>query len=103
VEMTEAKLNEARMKESTLIARSQAAKAQKKIAQQVGNLDMGSSFSKFDKWEEKILKKEAEAEAFTELAGDNMDNVNDDFKIAGKNSKVDDDLARLRAKLNQGG
>ncbi len=103
VDMLKQKLNEARMKESTLVARSQAAKAQKQIAKQVGSTDFGSSFSKFDKWEEKILKKEAEAEAYTELAGDNMDNVNDDFKLLEKNTQVDDDLARLREKLNQGG
>lgn len=103
VDTLKQKLNEARMKESTLIARSQAAKAQKKIAQQVGNLDMGSSFSKFDKWEEKILKKESEAEAFTELASGDMGTLDDDFKLLEKNSQVDDDLAKLKAKLNQGG
>ncbi len=103
VDQLKQKLNEARMKESTLIARSQAAKAQKKIAQQVGNLDMGSSFAKFDKWEEKILKKESEAEAFTQLSEGSMDDVNDDFKQLEKDASIDDDLARLRAKLNQGG
>ena len=103
VDQLKQKLNEARLKESTLIARSQAANAQKQIAKQVGNLDMGSSFSKFDKWEEKILKKEAEAEAFTELSEGEMGSLNDDFAQLEQNTKVDDDLAKLRAKLNQGG
>ena len=31
------------------------------------------------------------------------DQLNDDFKQLEQNSAVDDDLARLRAKLNQGG
>ncbi len=102
VDQLKQKLNEARMKESTLVARSQAAKAQKQIAKQVGGLDTGNSFAKFDKWEEKILKNEAEAEAFTELAEGNNASLDDEFKQISQSSQVDDDLARLRAKLNQG-
>lgn len=103
VDMLKSKLNEARMKESTLQARSEAAKAQKQIAKEVGSLDFSSSFSKFDKFEEKILKQEAEAQAFTELAEGENASLDDDFKLLEQNSAVDDDLARLRAKLNQGG
>lgn len=103
VDQLKAKLNEAKMKESTLIARSQAAKAQKQIAKQVGNFDATSSFSKFDKWEEKILKNEAEAQALGELGADSSSTLNDEFKLLEKNATVDDDLAKLRAKLNQGG
>ncbi|OJJ18233.1 phage shock protein A [marine bacterium AO1-C] len=102
VDMLKSKLNEAKMKESTLLARQESAKAQKQIAKQVGSLDFSSSFAKFDKFEEKILKQEAEAQAFTELSeGDTS--LDDDFKQLEQNSAVDDDLARLRAKLNQGG
>lgn len=103
VEQLKQKLQEARMKESTLIARKEAAEAQKKIAKQVGSFDTGSSFAKFDKWEQKILKSEAEAQAFSELAEGTDANLDDEFKQLEQNSSVDDDLARLRAKLNQGG
>lgn len=103
VEQLKQKLQEARMKESTLVARQEAAKAQKKIAKQVGSFDTGNSFAKFDKWEEKILKSEAEAQAFSELAEGTDGNLDDEFKQLEQNSSVDDDLARLRAKLNQGG
>ena len=103
VEGLKAKLNEAKMKESTLIARNQSAIAQKQIAKQVGNFDASSNFAKFDKWEEKILKNEAEAQAFTELSGDSSKSLNDDFKLLEKNTQVDDELAKLRAKLNAGG
>ena len=103
VEQLKAKLNEARMKESTLIARNQAAKAQKQIAKQVGSFDTSSNFAKFDKWEQKILKNEAEAQAFTELSEGDSTSLDDEFLQLEQNSKVDDDLARLRAKLNQGG
>jgi phage shock protein A len=102
VEGLKAKLNEARMKESTLIARNEVAKSQAQIAKQVGNFDTTSAFAKFDKWEQKILKNEAEAQAFTELSGDSSKQLDDQFKLLEKNSAVDDDLARLRAKLNSG-
>jgi phage shock protein A len=102
VEGLKAKLNEAKMKESTLIARNESAKAQKQIAKQVGNFDASSTFAKFDKWEEKILKNEAEAQAFTELSGDGSKSLNDEFKKLEQNTQVDDELAKLRAKLNAG-
>jgi len=102
VEGLKVKLSEARMKESTLIARNESAKAQKQIAKQVGNFDASSSFAKFDKWEDKILKNEAEAQAYTELSGDSSKSLNDDFKLLEKNTQVDDELAKLRAKLNSG-
>ncbi|WP_026998762.1 PspA/IM30 family protein [Eisenibacter elegans] len=102
VDNLKAKLNEAKMKESTLIARSQMAKTQKKLAKEVGSFDASSNFSKFDKFEEKILKAEAEAQAFTELASDGSASLNDEFKQLAQSSQVDDELAKLRAKLNQG-
>ena len=102
VEGIKVKLSEAKMKESTLIARNESAKAQKTIAKQIGSFDASSSFAKFDKWEEKILKNEAEAQAFTELSGDSSASLNDDFKKLEKSSQVDDELAKLRAKLNAG-
>jgi phage shock protein A len=99
VDHLKAKLDEAKMKEQTLIARSQAAKAQKEIAKQVGGFD-SNSFAKFDKFEEKILKAEAEANAFMEMSSDKT-SLDDEFKALEKNSAVDDELARLKAELNK--
>jgi len=103
VDTLKQKLNEARMKESTLIARSDMAKTQKQLAKETGGFDANSRFAKFDKFEEKILKQEAEAQALTDLSSDGSASLNDEFKELAQNSQVDDDLARLRAKLNQGG
>ncbi|MGD1842095.1 MAG: PspA/IM30 family protein [Thermonemataceae bacterium] len=100
VEQLKAKFNEAKMKEATLIARNQAAKAQKDIAKQVGGFD-SNSFAKFDKFEEKILKAEAEAEAYTEMSEDNLTSLDDDFKALEKSSMVDDELAKLKDELNK--
>lgn len=102
VDQLKQKLNEAKMKESTLIARSQMAKTQKKLAKEVGSFDSSSNFAKFDKFEEKILKNEAEAQALTDLADDGASSLNDEFKALEQSSAVDDDLARLKAQLNSG-
>lgn len=101
VEELKAKLEEARMKQSTLIARSQTAKAQADIAKKVGSLDTGTSFAKFDKFEEKIMKLESEAEAFTEMAGE-ATSLDKEFKQLATNSAVDDELAKMKAMLESG-
>lgn len=91
-----AKLDEARMRQSTLIARSQAAKAQKQIAQAMSGVG-SDAFSKFDKFEQKIEKLEAEAVAFEQLAGENT-SLDEQFKQL-ESSSVDQDLLALKAKM----
>ncbi|NIK74457.1 phage shock protein A [Thermonema lapsum] len=102
VDKLKIKLDEARAKESMLLARSETAKAQKEIVKQIGGLDTSSIFAKFDKFEEKILEQEAEAQAYAELASDNMNNLEDEFKKLNASSQVDDELAKLKAELNSG-
>jgi len=92
-----AKLEEARMRQTTLIARSQTAKAQKEFAKNMGNMD-NSAFAKFDKMEEKILKMESEAEALGELTG--ATTTEDEFEKLEKDSKMDDELSKLKQELN---
>jgi phage shock protein A len=82
------KLDEARTRQSTLIARSQAAKAQKQLSQNAAGFG-SDAFSKFDKLEGKIEKTEAEAEAFSELSeGDRS--LEDEFKALGATSSSDE-------------
>jgi phage shock protein A len=102
VDKLKIKLDEARAKESMLLARSETAKAQKEIVKQIGGLDTSSIFAKFDKFEGKILEQEAEAQAYAELASDNMNNLEDEFKKLNASSQVDDELAMLKAELNSG-
>lgn len=100
VDRLKAKLDEAQMKESMLIARSQNAKAQADVAKKVGGLD-NNSFAKFDKFEEKIMKIEAEAQAFTQLSNDST-SIDDQLRKMEKNSQVDDEFAKLKAQLAGG-
>lgn len=93
------KLDEARSRQSTLIARSKMADAQKSMAKTLGSMDSSSAFNKLDKMEEKIEGKEAQAEAFSDLAGTQTEA--DPFAELQSNQAVDDELARLMAEMGQ--
>jgi phage shock protein A len=93
------KYDEAKMKESMLIARSQNAEAQAEIAKNVGGMGE-NSFADFSKFEEKILAKEAEAEAYTGMNSENVD-INQQFAELEKTSSVDAELEKLKASMNQ--
>ncbi len=93
------KLEEARSRQSTLIARSQAAKAQKQLSQSVSGVG-SDAFGKFEKLESKVEKMESEAEAYEQLAGENT-SLDDEFKKLSSGAGVDDELAQLKAKMNK--
>lgn len=97
LDQLKSKLDEARSRQSTLIARSQAAKAQKQISQSFSGVG-SDAFTKFDKFEGKIEKLEAEATAFEQLAGENT-SLDDEFKKLSSSSSVDGDLLALKAKM----
>lgn len=101
VEVLKAKLEEAKSRQAMLIARSQMADTKKELAKNVGGFDASSSIEKFDRMEEKIVRKEAEADAFTEIAdADNNDDTEDTFEKLETDSKVDAELQRLMAEMN---
>lgn len=90
------KLDEARSRQSTLIARSQAAKAQKQISATFSGVG-SDAFSKFDKYETKIEQLESQAEAYGQLADENTD-LTDQFKQLDA-ADVDDELLKLKEKM----
>lgn len=100
LDQLKSKLEEARMRQNTLIARSQAAKAKKQIAQSFSGIG-SDAFSKFDKLEQRVEKTEAEAEAFAQLAGE-ATSLDDQFKQLGAGAEVDDELEALKAQLGMG-
>lgn len=99
IEVLKAKLEEAKSRQAMLIARSKMADTQKTLAKNVGGFDASSSLEKFDRMEEKIIRKEAEADAFTEIAGA-KDDTEDEFAKIETDSKVDAELQRLMAEMN---
>lgn len=86
-------------KKDLLIARADAAKAQKSINQAMSGFGTDNAAKGFERMENKVLQMEAEAQASTELRGSNK-SLDDEFKALEAND-VDDELAALKAKLNK--
>jgi phage shock protein A len=104
VEVLKSKLEEAKSRQAMLIARSQMADTKKELAQSAGGFDSTSSFETFQRMEEKVQRKEAVADAFTEIAGNaDSDELTDSFDQIETDAKVDAEMARLMAELNGGG
>jgi phage shock protein A len=101
VEVLKSKLEEAKSRQAMLIARSQMADTKKSLAKSAGGFDGASSVEKFARMEEKIQRKEAEADAFSEIAGVD-DDLSDSFEKLESDAKVDAELARLIAEMNGG-
>ena len=100
VEVLKAKLDEAKSRQAMLIARAQMADTKKDLAKASGGFGGNSAQEKLDRMEEKISMKEAEADAFTEIAGNGENELRDSFAKMENDAKVDAEFARLMAEMN---
>jgi len=100
VETIKAKLDEAKGRQAMLIARSQMADTKKSLAQSLGGIDSSSASEKFNRMEDKIVRKEAEADAFADITGTDANDEPDEFEKLEADSKVDAELQRLMAEMN---
>ena len=101
VETLKAKMAEAKSRQAMLIARSQMADTQKSLAKSIGGIDTSSSFEKFNRMEQKVMEKEAEAEAFSQMAGASVQKDYETFEQIQNDAKVDSELQRLMAEMGQ--
>ena len=92
------KLEEARARQSMLVARAQVAQARQGVAKAVGGIDSGGAFSKMDKMEKKIMQEEAEADAQFEISGLDAEK-NDPFKQLEKDSAAESEMERLKKEM----
>lgn len=95
----ESKISEAKAKKDMLKARIAAAKTQEQLNNTMGSLNTSGALSAFDRMEEKVLQMEARSEAAAELAGGS--GLEEEFRKLEAGSDVDDELAALKASLNQ--
>ena len=93
--------DEAKSRQAMLIARSQMAKTQKNLAQSVGGMDASSALDKFNRMEEKVTRQEAEAQAFSEMAGVTGSAEEKSFEQLQHDMDVDAELQRLMAEMGQ--
>jgi phage shock protein A len=91
------KIDEAERTATTLVARKNAAQAQRKVAEAlagVGNAD--NAFAALNRFEETVSKEEATAQAFNQLASTGKDeDLEKQFAALGTHG-VDDELAALK-------
>src|SRR5215467_7268828 len=97
------KIDEGERTAGTLVARKNAAVAQRKVSEAmagVGNAD--NAFAQLNRFEQTVAKEEATAKAFDQLASAGKDdNLEAEFAKLGTNS-VDDQLAALKAERAKG-
>ncbi len=94
------KLEEARMRQSTLIARAQAAKAKKEIAQSISGIG-NDSFSNFERFERKIEKDEAQADAIEEISKGSSTSLDAELDALSTSSAADTELEALKKSLGK--
>jgi phage shock protein A len=85
-------------KKDLLVARAEAAKAQKKINQAMSGFGSDNAAKGFDRMADKVAQLEAEAEASNELKSSRR-TLDDELAQLDANDGVEDELAELKAKL----
>ncbi len=101
VETLKAKLSEAKSRQAMLIARSQMADTKKSLAQSISGIDTSSAYEKLNRMEEKVTRKEAEADAFAEIAGTAASKDYETFEQLQTDAQVDAELQRLMAEMGK--
>lgn len=99
IDVLKQKLEEARSKQGMLVARNQMADAKAQMAKSLGNMDSNSAFSKMDKMEEKIERKEAQANALSDVSG-TQESETDPFAKMDRDNAVNEELEKLKNEMN---
>ncbi|HEY1250755.1 MAG TPA: PspA/IM30 family protein [Thermoanaerobaculia bacterium] len=91
----EGKLAEAQAKSDLLIARHRRARASKKAADAALGIRAGADSATFDRMKERVSRAEAVSQAWTEVAGDTLD---DRFAAIEKEQEIDRLLEELKSR-----
>lgn len=87
-------------KRETLVARANAAKAQRDINKSMSGFNSDSAMSGLKRMEDKVLQMEAEAEASGEVYKKEK-SLDQEFETLNRKSEVDSELAELMKKYDQ--
>lgn len=95
------KIEEGRRNSSTLIARKNAAKAQKQVAQTLAGVNIDdNAFSALGRFEESVARDEAMAKAYEDMNTSTDTDLDAELATLDTTS-TDDELAKLKAELNK--
>ena len=92
------KIEEAKGKRNILVARKKRAEAQRTINETLGNINASGSFEGFERFEDRILQLEAEAESTAELSALPDTSLESKFK-ALEAGDVNDELDALKRQM----
>lgn len=97
------RIEEAERNASTLIARKNAAKAQRKVAQALAGVgeDADNAFAALSNFEDSVAREESMAKAYDDMSGVTEDKSLEQEFASLNTSSVDDDLAALKAELGK--
>jgi len=99
----EAKLEEAKLKRGTLVARQRAAEARQHMDRTSANFQAGyASHTEFARMEDKVAEIEARAQAEAELSRDSSD-LEREFMALEADSEVEAELAQLKQRQKDKG
>ena len=99
----EAKLEEAKLKRGTLVARQRAAEARQHMDRTAASFQAGyTSHTEFARMEDKVAEIEARAQAEAELSGDSSD-LEREFMALEADSEVEAELAQLKQRQKDKG
>jgi phage shock protein A len=91
------KLTDAKSRQKAILIREKSASSRLKIKENIHSNRVNDALNRFDHYERKIDNIEAEVESY-DIAGKSLADEIDDLAT---DAKVDDELAQLKAKLNE--
>lgn len=94
------KLQEAKEKRDDLVRRARLAKAQEGATNSLGGMGKSDPFAKFDRMQDIVERREAEAKASYAGMTGTLSYEMDQLKRAELDSEVDDALAKLKAEMD---
>lgn len=96
----ESKIDEAKNKRALLIARQQRAKAEKAIHETMAGISNSNTLNAFDRIQDRVLDAEVDAEALREMS-QLQKNLADEIEALNRTDELDDELAKLKARLSE--
>ncbi len=93
------KLGDAKTRQKSLIVRSRTAQSRMGVKRQLHDVDIDEAMSRFDRYERKIDDLEGEVEAY-DLG---QKTLSDEIGELENDERIDEALARLKAKIAQPG
>ena len=98
IALLQTKLVDAKTRQKALIVRGRTAQTRMGVKRQIHDVDIDEAMSRFDKYERRIDDLEGEIEAYDlgqQSLADEIGELEDD-------DRLDEELARLKAKMGQG-